>query len=214
MGKQDYNDAARRDQVGGRGLEGDVLDREVDAALAKYAAVKPRPGLEERILANLRSQQTHAVDRAWWKWGLAGALAAVVVVAALTLRSGKPLPPQIVQHPSKIEHSPNPQHLAVVAKDARPAVQHVTRPTRTAGGHRAHPAAAAVAEAKPKLDVFPSPRPLSEQEEILESYVNQFRQEAVLIARARSELEIRDQQEEMRDARAEEGQHRNGTTIR
>jgi hypothetical protein len=69
-----------------------------------------------------------------------------------------------------------------------------------------------VAEANPKLDVFPSPRPLSEQERILESYVNQFRQEAVLIARARSELEIRDQQEEMRDA--DEGQNGNGTTIR
>lgn len=202
MGKQDYKDAGRRDQVDGRGLEGDVLDRELDAALAKYAAVKPRPGLEERILANLLSQQSHAVDRAWWKWGLAGALAAVVFVAAVLAWSpSKPSPPQIVQYPSKIEQSPNPPHLPVVSKDAHPALQHATRPTRTAGGRRAHPAA--VAEANPKLDVFPSPRPLSEQEKILESYVNQFRQEAVFIARARSELEIRDQQEEMRDAGAD-----------
>jgi hypothetical protein len=213
MGEQDYNDAGRQGQVGGRDAENDVLDRELDAALAKYAAVEPRPGLEERILANLRSQQTSTADCAWWRWGLAGALAAVVVVAAaLAWRSAKPSPPRIVQHPSTIEQSPNPPQMPIVARDDHPAVQHVIRPTRTAGGHRAHPAA--MAEANPKLDVFPSPRPLSDQERILESYVNQFRQEAVLIARARSQQEIRDQQEEMRDADADEGQHGNGTTIR
>jgi hypothetical protein len=32
----------------------DEFDRMLDAALAKYAAVEPRTGLEERVLANLR----------------------------------------------------------------------------------------------------------------------------------------------------------------
>lgn len=188
----------------------DELDRMLDAALAEYSATEPRAGLEERVLANLRAERAGIPDRAWWRWGLAGALTAVVLVVALALalRSGKPSPPQIVQHPSTIEQSPNVPQMSIVAKDGHPAVQPMIRPTRTEGGHRA----AAVAEANPKLDVFPSPRPLSEQERILESYVNQFRQEAVLIARARSELEIRDQQEEMRDA--DEGQNGNGTTIR
>jgi hypothetical protein len=188
----------------------DELDRMLDAALAEYSATEPRAGLEERVLANLRAERARIPDRAWWRWGPAGALTAVVLVVALALalRSGKPSPPQIVQHPSTIEQSPNVPQMSIVAKDGHPAVQPMIRPTRTEGGHRA----AAVAEANPKLDVFPSPRPLSEQERILESYVNQFRQEAVLIARARSELEIRDQQEEMRDA--DEGQNGNGTTIR
>jgi hypothetical protein len=211
MGEQGYNAAGRQGQAGGQGSERDDLDRGLDGALAKYAAVEPRQGLEERILANLRSHQTRAADRAWWRWGLAGALAAVVAVAAtLAWRSVKPSPPQIVQHPSTTEQSPNLPQMPILAKDEHPAVQHVIRPTGTEGGHRAHPAE--VAEANPKLEVFPSPRPLSEQERILKSYVNQFRQEAVLIARARSELQIRDQQEEMRDG--DEGQNENGTTIR
>jgi hypothetical protein len=37
----------------------------------------------------------------------------------------------------------------------------------------------------PKLDVFPSPEPLSEQEKMLAAYVAQHHQQAVLIARAR-----------------------------
>ena len=110
MGEQDYNDASRQGQAGGQSSEKDDLDRGLDGALAKYAAVEPRQGLEERILANLRSHQTRAADRVWWRRGLAGALAAVVAVAAtLAWRSVKPSPPQIVQHPSTTEQSPNPR---------------------------------------------------------------------------------------------------------
>jgi hypothetical protein len=196
------------------GKQQDELDRMLEATLAKYAAVEPRAGLEERVLANLRAERAGIPDRAWWRWGLAGALTAVVLVVALALawRSGKPSPQQIVQHPSTIEQSPNVPQMPIVARDGHPAVQPVIGPTHTAGGRHARPAA--MAEANPKLDVFPSPRPLSEQEKFLESYVSQFHREAVLIARARAELEIRDQQEEMRDAGADEGQRVSGATIR
>ena len=37
--------------------ERDPLDRDLDAALAKYAAVEPRAGLEDRVLANLRAER-------------------------------------------------------------------------------------------------------------------------------------------------------------
>ena len=39
----------------------------------------------------------------------------------------------------------------------------------------------------PKLDVFPLPQPLSEQEKMLVAYVAQHSQQAALIARARTE---------------------------
>src|SRR5215472_2559365 len=74
----------------------DELDRLLDAALASYANVDPRPGLDERILANLRSE--HPVAHAWWYWGLATALAAILVVLALGLRSGR-LHPAVANHP-------------------------------------------------------------------------------------------------------------------
>ena len=43
-----------------------------------------------------------------------------------------------------------------------------------------------VAAGSPKLDQFPSPQPLSEQEKILTNYVAQYPEHAVLIARATS----------------------------
>ena len=63
---------------------------------------------------------------------------------------------------------------------------------------RAH--AAAVAEAHPKLDQFPSPQPLSEQEKILVSYVEDYPDYAVLVARLRTEALRRDELEEMKAA--------------
>ena len=62
---------------------GEELDRVLDAALAKYAAVEPRTGLEERVLANLRSAAPSA-NGTWWRWSFAAAAAAVLLIA-LTL---------------------------------------------------------------------------------------------------------------------------------
>jgi hypothetical protein len=47
--------------------------------------------------------------------------------------------------------------------------------------------AAAVAE-EPRLEQFPSPRPLSEQEEMLARYVQEETQEAKLVAKAQTEM--------------------------
>lgn len=172
-----------------RGSENGELDRQLDAALAKYAAVEPRAGLEERVLANLRAERTR-VPRTWWHWGLAGALAAVVVVAlALAWKSGKPSLQPVVQHPSTVQPSPIVPQTPAVAQneDSRPAVQRI-RPSRASGVHNPRPAV--VAKANPKLDVFPSPQPLSEQELALSRYVRDFPQEAVLVAQSQAEAEI------------------------
>ena len=39
-----------------RNLQADDLDRTLDAALANYAAVEPRAGLEDRILVRVRAE--------------------------------------------------------------------------------------------------------------------------------------------------------------
>ena len=56
------------------------LDQVLDQALARYSDVEPRAGLEERILANLRSQPQ---PRPWWMTWRMPALAAAILVAAL-----------------------------------------------------------------------------------------------------------------------------------
>jgi hypothetical protein len=45
-----------------------------------------------------------------------------------------------------------------------------------------------VVASAPRLEQFPSPEPLSEQEEFLARYVEQFPHEAVLVARAQTQL--------------------------
>jgi hypothetical protein len=181
----------------------DELDSRLDAALAKYAAVEPRAGLENRVLSNLRAERSPVPDRAWWRWSVAGALIAVVVVAlAVAWRSGKPSHPVASNHSStapQVSKEPAAPRVATGGEkqtrgnqDRSPELAVVRRPTID----RAPPKA--VTAALPKLDQFPSPRPLSEQEKILASYIEQYPERAVLLARARTLQLERDQLEEMK----------------
>jgi len=194
-------------------------DRELDAALAKYAAVEPRAGLEERVLANLRAQEAGVRNHAWWRWSVAVALAAVVVAVLIVgWRSGKSSRPVIVNHPSTPAPGANAPRTKVAAnggaKQLRPAGQ---------GSNRAatvlRPQPTVVAGVSPKLDQFPSPQPLSEQETILQNYVAQYPEQALLLARARSEALRRDQFEEIQaspsgDQASDSDERSGGTTER
>lgn len=205
--------------TGWRGPENDELDdREFDAGLAKYAAVEPRAGLEERVLANLRAERTRVADQAWWRWGLAGALAAVVVVAvALGSRSGRPSRPVIANHPPVTRQRPPDPEKQAASRDGN-----AVHPREHESIHRtnAHPShSAVVAAAHPKLDQFPSPQPLSEQEKILKNYVTRYPEHAVLIARAASEALRRDELEETKalpsgDQATDSDERNNDTTER
>lgn len=178
----------------------DELDRALDAALAKYTAVEPRPGLDDRILANLRAEQSRVPGRTWWRWGVAGALATVVVMAlALAWRSGKPSPPVVANHPSTTTQEPNEPAREVVssgeANERPPRASNAARRRTTNHVPRQTVVAANPKLDQPKLDQFPSPRPLSEQEKILQSYVAEYPEKAALIARARNEALQRDLEE-------------------
>ncbi len=175
----------------------DEVDRGLDAALAKYAAAEPREGLEGRILANLRAERAQAPQGAWWQWRIAGVLTAAIVVAlALAWRSGNPSPPVIANHPSAtvpdVEHVRSngglePDEGIGPPPAVHPAIRH--------GMH--HVSVTAIATANPKLDQFPSPQPMSEQEELLQRYVAENPERAVLVARARMELLEQDLEEMM-----------------
>jgi hypothetical protein len=155
------------------------LDCELDAALAKYAAVEPRVGLEVRVLASLRAEQLQVPERVWWRWSAAGALAAVIVVAlALAWRSGRPHAPVIAYHYPAPAASVEPSGT----RDSSSGSAIPRAPVR-----RSPPKAEMAAN--PRLDQFPSPRALSEQEKLLVRYVHEFPEEAVLIAQAQAESE-------------------------
>jgi hypothetical protein len=187
MGPDDHN----------RFTEGWPHNDWLDAALRQYGEAEPRPGLEERILANVRAEQGRSVAWTWWPW-TAVALAAIAIVVAgpLAWRSGKTGTNSVAHNPltatpsgTQVTNSGSenqaPPEVRVPAKKHTPLNSH--SPARVA--------------ASPRLEQFPSPQPLSEQETILASYVAQFQEQAVLVARARTQELQRDRAEEMGDSR-------------
>ncbi len=171
----------------------DDLDRALDAALSNYAVVEPRAGLAGRILANLHTQPM-AARQAWWRWGLIGALAAIVIVAmTLAWKTGRSAHAPIANHATttrQIRGPANPQAIA--------SSEHLVGSPAPRAPHNAialrKPAsrAQALADADPKLNVFPSPQPLSEEELALARYVRNFPRDARLVAQEQetSEREV------------------------
>jgi hypothetical protein len=180
-------------------LKNDELDRELNAALTKFAAVEPRRGLEDRILVNLRAERQHNSARTWWRWPVVAALAALIVVAvSISWRSAK-VPYITTQHPP----APTNEYNRTQTANNNNKETRITRPHNTVSKRRgkhavSHPAT--VLAPAPRLGQFPSPQPLSEQEEILARYVARFPEHAALIALARTEELQRDTTEEMAEA--------------
>jgi len=167
----------------------DELDRALDAVLAKCAAAEPRVGLEDRILANLRTVEARAADRKWWNWRMVTALVVVLIVAvALAWRWN--MHPPIVKQPAVPTSPASAEALRHESKSGTSGEKAMRPKMRHAVKH----AAVAV---NAKLDVFPSPLPLSEQEKILAIYVSQYPEHAALLAEARMEA-LRQQDEERR----------------
>jgi hypothetical protein len=171
--------------AGGLNQTMDPLDPVLDAALAKYAASAPRAGLEERVLANLRAERTRAPERSWWRWGFA-TVAAVLVIGAVLAWRAKPSHLVLVNRPA--ETQPAPTRAPQTANAAAEAVPVRVPPMRK---QSRRPTSMKLA-ANPKLDVFPSPRPLSEEELALARYVRNFPSDAKRVAQAQeaSEREV------------------------
>ena len=191
----------------------DELERLLDVALARYTA-EPRAGLEERVLANLRAETQRGSQRAWWGWSaLALVAAALVIATALSWKLDRPM-----HSPTRVAVTTapamEPAKKQVTTSEVRSEVQSEVRSkVRNQAQSKVHLRAGAGASerlkhhapqavpvaAQPKLDQFPSPQPLSEQELALARYVNQFPREAELIARAQEEFD-REIQQQMKNA--------------
>ena len=179
--------------------QSDELDGALDAALAKYAAVEPRGGLEGRILANLQAQPSAIDNRSWQRWTFAAAALALVVFAlALAWRS--------TRGRAQIEH----EKTATIPRQPQPEPQHtdvsVVAPVATARVMRGHAPvrrrSPVVVASMPKLDQFPSPQPLSDEERALARYAAHFPLEARVIAQAQEEY-ARESQQLMRISASE-----------
>jgi len=183
----------------------DELERLLDVALARYTA-EPRAGLEERVLANLRAETQRGSQRAWWGWSaLALVAAALVIATALSWKLDRPM-----HSPTRVAVTTaptmEPAKKQVTTSEVRSEVQsevqskvHLRAGAEASERLKHHAPQAVPVAAQPKLDQFPSPQPLSEQELALARYVNQFPREAELIARAQEEFD-REIQQQMKNA--------------
>jgi hypothetical protein len=155
------------------------VDELVDASLARYAKVEPQPGLEARVLAGLRDASRTSP---WREWGWAAALAAVaivVTVAAVFIFRQSPsdvLPPELAKAPARA--------TPTAARAGREAERAPRAPKATL--RRAAPSVEMVKREAPRLDTFPAPTPLSEQERLLLLFTREAPAEAVLVAQSRS----------------------------
>jgi hypothetical protein len=106
----------------------------------------------------------------------AAAVGALAVIIAIASRPHARPQPSVAQHPSITPALPD------VAATSQPK-KAVQRPKRRLLAE----ADTQVAKAQPKLDQFPSPQPLSEQEKLLAGYVAVYPKQAALLARLRTE---------------------------
>jgi hypothetical protein len=149
-----------------------LVDSVLDRAL-RPQLVEPRPGLEERILANLPTQPQR---RPWWQWmwipALAAAALLAVVIGMRVMHRELPAPVQAIK---TVEA---PKQEATVEPEA-PAIKQLQP-------QRAHPPArvqvARVTPALPKQGVFPSPVPMTDQERLLLALVRRNPEQAKAIA--------------------------------
>ncbi|MGH9779406.1 MAG: hypothetical protein ACRD5I_13435 [Candidatus Acidiferrales bacterium] len=155
------------------------VDKLLDAGLARYSAVEPRPGLEQRILAGLKQQPRPSL---WldWRWAGAFATAAVgVVVIVIFFFMRQPPVPTV---PPQTATLPAP----VAPATAAPSPEAVRPPAAKTTTRRATPRVEQARAQAPRLETFPAPAPLSEQERLLLLFTRQAPQEAVLMAQARN----------------------------
>ena len=163
--------------------EKDHLDQMLESSLSSYGDTGTDSGLAERILARVSSEQSTDRPAPRWRsrfllWAALPA-AACLLLTVLVLKSSGP--------PAMHSSGELPQSASTKTSAKAPGVGIVTPPapkTITQTQHR-HSAAIAESAARPKLDVFPLPQPLSPEERALYAFATQVPEEqrqAVLAA--------------------------------
>ncbi len=169
--------------------ENDRLERWLDSALRQYGAAEPRAGLEERVLARMRVEQES--ERHSWSWGLTLGLATAVAIMAgiLAVEQVREVPPPT----ARVAGTPPITRTPV---GEMTFLRHGTQARNSEAGGGSRRSVETAESSLPRKDQFPSPAPLSEQEQMLARYVREHHQQAILEARALTEMKRLDALEE------------------
>ena len=180
-----------------------TADRWLDDALALYMKAEPRPGLEGRVLARVAVARRESSGEPWWWAALAFSMAAVLTVGLLWRWAGEPT--QIPKNRLATIASPTAKKYgAESGRSANERKNHSPHSRSSSAGkreaNRGFRVDALQAGAPPKLDQFPSPAPLSEQEQILMRYVARYPENAAVVAQALAEALQPDREAEATEA--------------
>jgi hypothetical protein len=174
----------------------DRLDQWINGALREYGNAEPCAGLERRILANLESREAPSRAPAWaWAFAAATLMAGVVLMVWIGTMHHRTAPVTQVRTAPLAHESARPEPLPpeqTIRRDALAIKRHIRRP---------RVASTTTIARGPRLETFPSPRPLSEQEQMLVGYVRHFPQEALLVA----QRQARDEEEMQRAVEGSKG---------
>ena len=118
----------------------DETDRILDEGLGTYSCFEPRPGIEERVLARVRSESLRRSFRGYWALAFASAAALAIVAGGLWM-TRRPLP-EIARADRPMPHAPAPvrtveKRARVERQAARPRSGHNSKPAGLSAQERA-----------------------------------------------------------------------------
>jgi hypothetical protein len=190
----------------------DHLDRWLDAALRQYGGVEPRAGLEGRVLANLKVEAEYHRVRNPWLWLLAATSAAVLLIAVWLgiVRRGSTVLETLANRSVSTDKSVGPAQEMSKSTSERPGTTPGPTSTRRSPPGRVHKAVVAANVSEPRLNQFPSPHALSQEELLFVRYAQDFPREAILLAKEQRnfEEEIRLAEEDARNRSPNSDQER------
>lgn len=169
------------------------IDRWLEDALARYTRVEPRPGLEARLLARVAEKRRESRSNLRW-WGALALTTACLLAAALLWRE-RPVPVGLQQPVANVVSSDKQTQASTSRSSGETASRYAGIGIVVAPGKPRRALAVHGQSAEPKLDRFPAPTPLSEQERLLARYVREYPQRAILMARVQTEFRQLDERE-------------------
>jgi hypothetical protein len=158
----------------------DFVDKVLDVALKHYSeAAAPGAGLEARVLACIRSERERRATREWSWWPATAAVAVLVTISAAIFLARRP-----TAEPTIAASSTATPVILPSSHDESKIAAFPVRPPRLmhAAGQVRRKRSAETERRGPRLEQFPSVRPLSRDEQLLLAYVNDTPPEQLALA--------------------------------
>jgi hypothetical protein len=156
--------------------DNDELDAMLDSALASYSDPGPDLGLEQRILSRVSRESATKARRRWMPWAFAIPVAACVVVLAMFASGLLARHSREAVRPGESATRAHAPAVIAAQPDSLPVrtanrAERMTRTRASVSKAATQPAEIAASVAPlPKLEVFPTPQPLTPAEQELATY--------------------------------------------